>query len=78
VTGLENGYLLAGAGAFALACGGAVLLFAFWQEYFAVDCKDAHFSATLWATQPEDLVVRVSTLTPVASNQVDALELDQP
>jgi hypothetical protein len=31
VTGLENGYLLAGAGAFALACGGAVLLFAFWQ-----------------------------------------------
>jgi hypothetical protein len=31
VTGLENGYLLAGAGTFALVCGGAVLLFAFWQ-----------------------------------------------
>jgi len=45
-----------------------------WQ---VVSADDAHFSATLWATQPEDLVVRVSTLDPVTSNQVDALELDQ-
>ena len=48
------------------------------KHHLSDEGNDAHFGAILWATQREDLVVRVSTLDPVSSNQVDTLELDQP
>src|SRR5260370_10588037 len=48
------------------------------KRHLSDEGDDAHFSATLWATQREDLVVRVSTLDPATSNQVDAPELHQP